>query len=97
MPADLAEAWFDLQDVVHESPATAGAKVEEFEDALGEKQEAASDEIRALERRYDENADRKVLEEIAGQVQARNYLHSLGRDVIRLKYRLQGKQSPWDA
>jgi molecular chaperone HscB len=89
LPMDLAESWFEIQDLVMESPEAAKPKLEEFESELRRYINAEQDVLAGLEREYDRAGDRASLEAIAGRIQGKNYLKSLEKDVVRIKSRLR--------
>lgn len=93
IPVELAEAWFELQEAATEEPETAIARISAFEDDLLHRQDLLNARIEELEQRYDKGPAREPLLEIALILQARSYLFSMGRDVIRLKNRLNGSAS----
>lgn len=88
IPMGLAEAWFEIQDMLAESPESAAHRVGSFEMDLRRSLEQVNKEIEGLEKSYDQNKDRAELEEIARRIQTQNYLRSLGRDVARVRERL---------
>ncbi len=89
MPMELAEAWFELQDALTEDPATARAKVNEFESQLQETFRSAHSEVSALETDYDRAPRREPLEELRKKLLVLNYLKSLQRDLGRVRDRLK--------
>lgn len=88
MPIELAEAWFELQDVVMESPDEAKERLQAFESDLATFQAREEEKLLSHERTYDETRSRSELEAIARGIQAKSYLSSMKRDVDRLKSRL---------
>ncbi|MCM2276484.1 MAG: hypothetical protein NDJ89_00215 [Oligoflexia bacterium] len=89
IPEDLAESWFELQDTLGESPELARTRLEVFETELQLVKSRLESVIRTLEGQSDrEGLPREVLEKLARQSQARNYLRSLERDLERIRGKL---------
>ena len=88
MPLELAEAWFELQDLMTEDPEQARDKAKLFKAELNDLINDREDEIRALEAEYDRSFLQKELEAIAQLNDAGSYLRSLQRDVEKLVARL---------
>lgn len=81
-PAELAEAWFEIQD--SEDPAA----LEAFAKGLSQREQEAQAALRALETRADAAwADGRPapLAELHAKVHELQYLRSLARDVVRLR------------
>lgn len=85
MPVEMAEVWFELQDLMMEDPAQARQKLSEFEKQLQDALESEEKELRLLESSYDESLSRETLQKISKHIQTQSYLKSLERDVQRLK------------
>lgn len=91
LPMELAESWFELQDLVMEDPAQAKSQLECFETELRALQQAEEDVLLALEREYDVQPRTELLHQISQRIQAQSYLKSLDRDVGRIRDRIAGK------
>jgi molecular chaperone HscB len=95
IPMELAESWFELQDVLMESPAIAAQRVTEFEMELARLSQKSNQDVLALEQRIDlaseatGSAPRELLESLAREIRTQNYLVSLERDVERIKRKLK--------
>jgi molecular chaperone HscB len=87
LPMELAESWFELQDLLIEDRESALARLKGFEESVARFARAENEAVAALERDYDRSQDRGVLGEIARKIQSLNYLQSLERDIARLKGR----------
>jgi molecular chaperone HscB len=92
LPADLAELWFELQDLVMEDPITARRKIGEFEVDLAKFAEDEENQIRELEQTWETTpVDQRASEQLqplAKLLRGQQYLRSLTRDVSRLRDRL---------
>lgn len=96
LPLELAESWFELQDALTESPATAHAKLETFETGLRTLQASGQAQLVAIEREIDqaldsgaeEGARRELFGKLARAEQAQNYLYSMERDIGRIRGKL---------
>ncbi len=84
LPAELAESWFELQDAMSEDPAAAKSRVVEFDQELTRVMASLEEEIRVVEKAFDETGARETLERLAVRMQRLNYLKSLARQVERL-------------
>lgn len=85
IPLDLAEAWFDLQDVLAEDPQAASPKAKEFEVLLTRRIQENEALIQKLERDYDRAPLPSLLQEMARELHTRSYLESLQKDVARIQ------------
>lgn len=89
IPMELAEAWFEVQDVLAEDPLQAQGKLRNFEAELMTVERQVEQNIRALESAYDDAGSQglstQILEKIAKEVQKQSYLKSLQKDVERIK------------
>lgn len=91
MPVELAEDWFELQDLMAEGSERSRPevlqKVKEFGLRVQEMLDRMESEIRELEKKYDmsfsgdADAASSALEEIARRARTKSYLTSLLRDV----------------
>jgi molecular chaperone HscB len=81
---ELAESWFEIQDLMMEDPGQAQTKLREFESTLNEMKENLDRKILELERQYDAEQKKELLTEIARKIHEQNYLHSMERDVQRI-------------
>jgi molecular chaperone HscB len=92
IPAELAEEWFELQDVVLEDPDQAEAKLGEFERDLRRRSSELRGKIISYESEYDRAAEadsrREVLRKIEKLTLDGQYLKSMERDLLKLKTRL---------
>lgn len=84
MPTELAEAWFELQDVLSESPEQAGPKIAAFETDLKQALEESVREVEQLEKDYDREPRRAPLEAMRAKLLSQNYMNSLSRDIGRV-------------
>jgi molecular chaperone HscB len=85
VPSDLAESWFELQELMLEDPVTAEKKLVEFENELKTLKLSIQQKLAELEKAYDQEAVTSILEKIAQEVQTESYLNSLERDMQRMK------------
>lgn len=89
IPMELAESWFELQDVMSEDPAQAGAKIAAFRKELEGYRANVEEKLKALEATLDSQDPlsspyRSELEKLSRLIQELSYLKSLNRDVDRL-------------
>ena len=88
-PAELAEAWFDVQDQMVENPEQGRSALAAFVAQLAEHRRQVDEQIQVAERESDAAPrDHAPLERLARAVQTQSYLLSMGRDVERLKTRI---------
>lgn len=85
MPAELAEAWFEIQDLRMEDPELAQKKLSEFEGELVHLKTEIDGRLQELENKFDSQHDRSVLESLAHELQTQSYLNSIQRDIERIK------------
>jgi DnaJ-domain-containing protein 1 len=83
MPPSLAEAWFEIQDLLMEDPDSAKVKLADFEGQLRVIDEKTESELSELESQYDRQPSRLILEKLAQTLQTQSYLSSLKRDIKR--------------
>jgi hypothetical protein len=94
VPLDLADDWFELQDVVMESPESAPQRLQDFVARLGQLKSERKMRVESLEMRWEESRtgiqspDREALQLLARELEAGATLASLERDVARLTNRL---------
>ena len=94
VPLDLADDWFELQDVVMESPESAPQRLQEFVTRLSQLKSERKMRVESLEMRWEESRtgtqspDREALQLLARELEAGATLASLERDVARLTNRL---------
>ncbi len=94
IPAELAEAWFELQDEVVEIPERAVARLAEFENDLRSRSKELRARIAVLEDEYDRGAAQKdgiaaeTLRKIEKLSLDGQYLKSMERDILKLRSRL---------
>lgn len=86
IPAELAEGWFELQDLLMENGDRAGAKLGEFEQELRQVKDQVLRDLGELEKQYDAGAN--SLSEIGRRQLQLNYLKSMERDIERLRKRI---------
>jgi hypothetical protein len=91
---DLADDWFELQDVVMESPESAHQRLQDFVARLSQLKSERKMRVESLEMRWEESRtgtqspDREALQLLARELEAGATLASLERDVARLTNRL---------
>jgi molecular chaperone HscB len=93
IPMDLAEGWFELQDVLAEDPDQASEKLKSFKIDLEKFRQDLRKKISEAELKLDSLNDsdaeyRTVLQDLSRTIQEESYLHSLGRDVERIEQRM---------
>lgn len=93
MPAELAEDWFEIQDMLMEEPDLARALVATFGDKLIEATRRTEERLERLESEADDSGlERSRLEAIGSVTQEMAYLRSLRRDVERITRNFEGKR-----
>ncbi|MFL5812121.1 MAG: Fe-S protein assembly co-chaperone HscB [Bdellovibrionia bacterium] len=94
IPVELAESWFELQEVLMEDPVEGQQKVEAFKAELLDLKEKKQQDIQALETgidcKLDETSDdvaaaMPLFQKLATLVRDLNYLDSMERDVERIR------------
>jgi hypothetical protein len=90
LPLELAEAWFELQELAFEAPAgEVSEKISAFEKLLHARMEQLEHLAREQEALFDQaetgEARRAALAILALRTQDLQYLRSLSRDVQRLR------------
>lgn len=98
IPVELAESWFELQEVLMEDPIEGQQKVETFKTELLDLKAKKKQDIQALEteidRKLDETASENdddiagampLFQKLATLVRDLNYLDSMERDVERIR------------
>lgn len=85
IPMDLAEAWFEIQDLVMEQSVGREARLSAFQEQLATLQTQGEAELVELEKSHNQNHSRTLLEQIAQKIQKQSYLQSLQKDVERIK------------
>ena len=80
---DLAEAWFEVQDLLTEDLGLARERLKAFEAKLATAVDEAEKVLVSLESDYDRNGS--SLEKLAQAVRTQSYLKSLQKDVERIK------------
>ncbi len=88
IPAELAEAWFELQEASAERPVESEevqAQVKDFESQLTQARSEVQVEVRRLETAYDATQTRVHLESLSNWTQRDQYLQSLEKTVRALK------------
>jgi len=94
-PLELAESWFELQDVVMEHPDQAPARIAAFESQLATARSQAADRLSRLEHELDAQgwpASPAGVERLAAEAQLQSYFKSLERDIQSVRRRV-GKTS----
>jgi len=85
IPAELAESWFEIQDLLMEDPEVAVRKLADFEGELNRLKEATERRLCSLEKEYDLQPAHHLLEKLAKELQSQSYLKSIEKDVERIK------------
>lgn len=92
IPVELAESWFELQEVLMEDPVEGQAKLAEFKTELLALKEKKQQDIRSLETEIDQKLDAvaesgamPLFQKLATMVRDLNYLDSMERDVERIR------------
>jgi molecular chaperone HscB len=98
IPVELAESWFELQEVLMEDPVEGQQKVEAFKTELLDLKEKKKQDILALEAGIDRQLDQiatdsgddlggaiPLFQKLATLVRDLNYLDSMERDVERIR------------
>jgi DnaJ-domain-containing protein 1 len=95
VPMELAEAWFEFQDLLIEnsnekindeiSNATIKKKLSDFEGELRRLRQEVDKKLVSIENIYDLHPGRQILEKLASEVQMHSYLASMEKDVERIK------------
>jgi molecular chaperone HscB len=96
VPMELAESWFELQDVIAEDPSHAAGKIAAFRKELEALRASADAKIRAIEQDLDQKDSsspndpgdyQEGLVKLARAVHEVSYLISMARDVDRMAAR----------
>lgn len=87
LPMELAETWFEIQDLMTDDPAAAQEKITSFEQSLDAFQKEIDLRLERLESDYDREPSRQHLEEIFKEIQAGTYLNSLKSDLKKKKWK----------
>jgi molecular chaperone HscB len=95
LPLELAEGWFEIQDLLAEDPTRAGPRLAAFELELRELQSREQARLARLEAEWDEatgasSGRTAILGRISEAIRALSYLKSMQRDVDRIKVRVAG-------
>lgn len=91
IPLELAESWFELQDLMQEGAADIGNKLDAFLVDLRQIKDRGVEQLRGLEEQIDQQAaasgtlPRNLLEKLGAQIQVQSYLTSMERDVAQKK------------
>jgi molecular chaperone HscB len=85
IPTELAEAWFELQEVILEDPAQAKTKLDSFQSELSNFSGELEKKMSTLELNYDLNPSHSLLERLEQELQTQSYIKSMERDLERLK------------
>ncbi len=85
MPIELAEAWFEIQDLWMDDPHNAQKKLIEFEIELNRLKRDAERNLISFEAEYDLHPSSQILERLAQEIQSQSYLKSIEKDVERIK------------
>jgi molecular chaperone HscB len=101
IPVELAESWFELQEILMEDPAEGMQKVDAFKSELLSLKEKKHQDIQALEAQIDQKLDessregagddasaKDLFQKLGMMVRDLNYLDSMERDVERIKKRI---------
>lgn len=92
-PMDLAERWFEIQDLLAEGSIEGTQKRSLLEKDLRLQQEEVNQKLLALESSFDLDPEPQILEELARQIQTQSYLVSLNKDLERTKKNAHSTQS----
>lgn len=86
-PMELAESWFEIQDLLAEDREQALLRVTQFEKDIENYRSQLNQKITQLEKEHDSFTPRKeeTLLALAQAIQPLSYLASLSRDVERIK------------
>ncbi|MBL7715085.1 MAG: Fe-S protein assembly co-chaperone HscB [Bdellovibrionales bacterium] len=82
IPMDLAEEWFEIQDLRMDDPAAAGPRIQAFTGTIRTQISECNDRLRRLEDQYDQGHE-SVLAEIRETLNRRTTLESLLKDVLQ--------------
>ncbi len=91
IPVEIAESWFELQELVVENPASSRPKVAEFEAELKNLRTQGEAHLKALETQFDRLPRElspellAILSQIDAELQKQNYFRSIEKDVERIK------------
>ncbi len=77
IPTDIAEAWFELQDLLFESPDAARPQTLKFEENLKKTLRQSTEQLMQLEEEYDRAGQRDTLDKIQTEIQKQSYLLSI--------------------
>ena len=80
-PLELAEAWFEIQDLLLEDPAAAQTQLVAFEEQIHQLIEGADRRLFVLEKSYDIENSRTLLEKMSHEFRLKSYLMSMKKDV----------------
>lgn len=98
IPVELAESWFELQEVLMEDPAEGQVRVAEFKQELASLREKKVADITTFENQINQKLDeleaggerplasypKDAFEKLAAMTRDLNYLESMERDVERI-------------
>ena len=85
IPVNLAETWFEIQDLQSENVEAALQAALEFERELNQVKIDVENHLLNLERQYDLEISHEMLDKIAVLTQDLAYLSSMQKDVERMK------------
>jgi hypothetical protein len=85
MPIELAESWFEIQDLLMEDPISAQKRLSAFEIELNQFKLQGESKLKILEKSYDDEPSPIILKKIAHEIQSQSYLKSMEKDVERIK------------
>jgi DnaJ-domain-containing protein 1 len=88
LPMELAEAWFEIQEVMMESDPGDESyvhRLQEFENELTQAQVDSESKIRSLEAEYDLKSSHEILQQLGKEIQLQNYLKSIASSVAKSK------------
>jgi DnaJ-domain-containing protein 1 len=85
MPAELAEDWFEIQDLIMDNPQEAKARVSDFKGELSRVRQEIDKKLLGWENEYDVHPSREILDKISHQIQVQSYLNSMQKDVERIE------------
>jgi len=92
LPIALSESWFELQDQLSPHPPEAVTQLELFEQNLLRDRQARAAALQTREEQFDNPSTpapqkQALLQEIAKEEMALNYIRSLEKDIVRVKKR----------
>jgi molecular chaperone HscB len=84
LPMELAEAWFEIQELMMENELDSH-RLEEFERDLAQAKADSESKIQTLEAEYDLKPSHQTLEKLGQEIQLQNYFKSITSAVAKSK------------